>query len=420
MGGGALRTGFPSPTLRASDREIAVRRLLPALLLCAEALAAAPRQIDAYRWEGVERIVAIGDIHGDYEAYLSVLQTAGVVDQRGRWKAGTTHLVQTGDIPDRGPDTRKIIEHMAQLAKEAKKRGGRVHNLMGNHEAMNVYGDLRYAVEGEFAAFADARSAERRERYFEAVMAELKARDPERVAKLPPDFRAQWDKAHPLGWIEHRMAWDPRFDAKGAMFRWVMETEVAVQLNDTIFLHGGISHAYCGNTLESLTTMAHAQLREGDDGELGILEDPLGPLWYRGLGGTAPATRRATVDAILDRHGASRIVIGHSVSNGVIWPRLDGRVIQIDTGMSRAYGGHVGWLLIEDGRLVAGYRGGQVPLPADDAERLEYLDAVIALQPGNAGLLERRAALESGALEAAQAQADSAAADTTAICGTAR
>lgn len=261
MGGGALRTGFPSPTLRASDREIAVRRLLPALLLCAEALAAAPRQIDAYRWEGVERIVAIGDIHGDYDAYLSVLQTAGVVDQRGRWKAGTTHLVQTGDIPDRGPDTRKIIELMAQLAKEAKKRGGRVHNLMGNHEAMNVYGDLRYAVEGEIAAFADARSAERRERYFEAVMAELKARDPERMAKLPPDFRAQWDKAHPLGWIEHRMAWDPRFDAKGVMFHWVMETEVAVQLNDTIFLHGGISHAYCGNTLESLTTMAHAQLR---------------------------------------------------------------------------------------------------------------------------------------------------------------
>lgn len=104
----------------------------------------------------------------------------------------------------------------------------------------------------------------------------------------------------------------------------------------------------------------------------------------------------------------------------MIWPRLDGRVIQIDTGMSRAYGGHVGWLLIEDGRLVAGYRGGQVPLPADDAERLEYLDAVIALQPGNAGLLERRAALESGALEAAQAQADSAAADPAAICGTAR
>jgi hypothetical protein len=402
------------------DREIAVRHLLLALVLCAEALAAAPRQIDAYRWEGVERIVAIGDIHGDYDAYLTVLQAAGVVDERGRWKAGATHLVQIGDIPDRGPDTRRIIEHMAVLAKQAKKRGGRVHKLMGNHEAMNVYGDLRYVVEGEFAAFADARSAERRERYFAAVMADLETRDPERAAKLPADFRAQWDKAHPLGWIEHRMAWDPRFDAKGAMFRWVMETAVAVQLNDTIFVHGGISHAYCANSLESLTTLAHAQLREGDDGEMGILEDPLGPLWYRGLAGAEPAARRDTVDAILAGHGAKRIVIGHSVSNGVIWPRLDGRVIQIDTGMSRAYGGHVGWLVIEAGQLTAGYRDGRVPLPADDAGRLDYLDTVIALQPGNQALVERRAALASGALEAAQVQADSVATDPAAICGTAR
>jgi hypothetical protein len=364
--------------------------------------------------------VAIGDIHGDYDAYIGVLQAAGIVDARGRWKAGATHLVQTGDIPDRGPDTRRIIEHMAALAKQAQKRGGRVHNLMGNHEAMNVYGDLRYAVPGEFAAFADQRSAERRERYFAAAMADLKSRDPQRFAALPADFRAQWDAAHPLGWIEHRMAWDPRFDTKGAMFRWVMEAEVSIQLNDTIFVHGGISHAYCGNSLESLTTLAHAQLRAGDDGELGILTDDAGPLWYRGLAGVAPAARRDTVEAILARHDARHIVIGHTVSAGVIWPRLDARVIQIDTGMSRVYGGHVGWLEIADGQLTAGYRGGRVPLPMDDAGRLAYLDAVIALQPGNSALAERRAALESGALDAAQAQADSASADPAAICGTSR
>lgn len=397
-----------------------MRHLLFILLLLAEALGAAPRQIDAYRWEGIERIVAIGDIHGDYAAYLRVLQAAGIVDARGRWQAGATHLVQTGDIPDRGPDTRRIIEHMAALAKQAKKRGGRVHNLMGNHEAMNVYGDLRYAVAGEFAAYADARSSERRERYFAAAMADLKARDPQRFAALPADYRAQWDAAHPLGWIEHRLAWDPRFDAKGAMFRWVMDTKVAIQLNDAIFVHGGLSHAYCENSLASLTAMAQAQLREGDDGELGILDDALGPLWYRGLAGGAPAARRDTVDAILAQHGARHIVIGHTVSAGVIWPRLDARVIQIDTGMSRVYGGQVAWLEITGGVLTAGYRDGRVPLPADDAGRLAYLDAVIALHPGHAALAERRAALASGALEAAQAQADSAPADAAAICGTSR
>lgn len=395
-------------------------RLLVLLLLFPGTLPAAPRQVDAYRWEDVERIVAIGDIHGDYDAYIGVLQAAGLVDARGRWQAGTTHLVQTGDIPDRGPDTRRIIEHMAALATQAHKRGGRVHNLMGNHEAMNVYGDLRYAVAGEFSAWADQRSAERRERHYAAAMDDLKQRDPQRFAALPADFRTQWDAAHPLGWIEHRMAWDPRFDSRGPMFRWVMDAEVSIQLNDAIFVHGGISHAYCGNSLESLTAMAHAQLREGDDGELGILTDSAGPLWYRGLAGVAPAAPRATVDAILERHGARHIVIGHTVSESVVWPRLDARVIQIDTGMSRAYGGAAGWLEIQGNQLSAGYRGGRVPLPADDAGRLAYLDAVIALQPANAALTERRAALAAGSLDAAQAQADAAAADPAAICSTSR
>lgn len=144
--------------------------LLLGLLVCAPILWAAPRQLDAYRWQGVDRIVAIGDLHGDYGHYLAVLQAAGVVDRRGRWIAGDTHLVQTGDIPDRGPDTRRIIAHMAALARQARKRGGRVHNLLGNHEAMNVYGDLRYVDPGEYRAFADQRSAALRDRYYEASM----------------------------------------------------------------------------------------------------------------------------------------------------------------------------------------------------------------------------------------------------------
>ena len=110
-----------------------MRHLLLGFLLLGQALCAAPRQLDDYRWEGVDRIVAIGDLHGDYDSYLSVLQSAGIVDEQAHWIAGQTHLVQTGDIPDRGPDTRRIITHMAGLAREAQKRGGRVHNLMGNH-----------------------------------------------------------------------------------------------------------------------------------------------------------------------------------------------------------------------------------------------------------------------------------------------
>lgn len=392
-----------------------MRELLFGLLLVGQALCAAPRQLDDYRWADVDRIVAIGDLHGDYDSYLAVLKAAGVVDDGGRWTAGATHLVQTGDIPDRGPDTRRIITHMAGLAKAAAKRGGRVHNLMGNHEAMNVYGDLRYAVEGEFAAFADARSAALRDRYFAAVMKDLEARDPQRAAALPADFRAQWEREHPLGWVEHRSAWDPRWNAKGEMYRWVMQTRVAIQLNDLVFVHGGLSDAYCGNSLKSLTTLARTALKSSNPADLGILEDQAGPLWYRGLAGVDPATPVATVDVILEKHGARRIVIGHTTTGGVIWPRLDGRVIMIDTGMSAVYGRHIGWLEVTPEGLTAGYPGGRLPLPLVDGERLAYLDAVIAMAPANAALAKRRQALQAG--EDGYAPADPAAAVS---CGISR
>jgi len=370
-----------------------VRYLLLVMLLLGQALWAAPRQVDAYRWEDVGRIVAIGDLHGDYDSYLTALQSAGLVDRRGRWAGGDTHLVQTGDIPDRGPDTRRIITHMARLAKEASKRGGRVHNLMGNHEAMNVYGDLRYAVEGEFTAFAGARSAALRDRYYARLMETLKQSQPERHAALPGDYREQWNREHPLGWVEHRAAWDPRWDPNGEMFRWVMQTKVAIQLNDLVFVHGGLSRSYCRNSLASLSEQAHAALRRSDPSDLGILEDEAGPLWYRGLAGVAPATPLATVEAVLATHGARHIVIGHTPTRGVIWPRMDGRVIMIDTGMAAAYGSHIGWLEVTSEGLFAGYRGGRLPLPLEDASRLDYLDAVIALHPGNEALMQRREAL---------------------------
>lgn len=409
-----------------------MRHLLLALLLFSQGLAAAPRQVDAFQWDDVDRVVAIGDLHGDYGSYIGVLQSAGLVDRRGRWIGGATHLVQTGDIPDRGPDTRRIIRHLARLAKEAEKRGGRVHSLLGNHEAMNVYGDLRYVTAGEYAAFAGRGSAALRDRYFDALMGKFQRSDPERHAALPADYRAQWDREHPLGWVEHRMAWDPRVDPDGEMFRWAMQDTVAIRINDLLFVHGGISSDYCGNSLESLTSMARAALRRSEPGQLGILEDERGPLWYRGMAGVAPAVRPETVDAVLRRHGARRVVVGHTPTGGVIWPRLDARIVMIDTGMSAALGGRIGWLEATASGLVAGYRWGRLPLPSDDASRLAYLQAVMAKDPGNVALERRHRALREGRDDAGaaadvagrgDAMAGGAAAGPAAaapICGTSR
>jgi len=355
---------------------------------------ASPRKIDDYRWDQVERVVAIGDLHGDYASYVKSLEAAGIINARGQWIGGQTHLVQLGDIPDRGDDTLKIIAHLKKLADEARKKGGWVHTLLGNHEAMNTYGDLRYVTAGDFAAFAGRDSKKWRDAYYDKVLADIKEHDPERFASLPADFRDTWNASHPLGWVEHQRGWNPKWNPKGEYFEWALQDQVAVQINDLVFLHGGISGAYCQNTLASLTEMARAALRLGDPVTPSVLSDQNGPLWYRGLAGVEPVAAPETVKAILEHLGAHHIVIGHTPTHGAIWPRYSGQVIQVDTGMSAFYGGHIAWLEETKDGLYAGYPSGRIRLPADDAGRVDYLKQVVALQPGNAGLQTQLANLE--------------------------
>ena len=368
--------------------------MLFCMALACQSLSASPHKIDDYRWDQVDRVVAIGDLHGDYASYEKSLEAAGIINARGQWIGGETHLVQLGDIPDRGDDTLKIIAHLKKLADEARKKGGWVHTLLGNHEAMNTYGDLRYVTAGDFAAFAGRDSKKWRDAYYDKVLADIKEHDPERFASLPADFRDTWNASHPLGWVEHQRGWNPKWNPKGEYFEWALQDQVAVQINDLVFLHGGISGAYCQNTLASLTEMARAALRLGDPVTPSVLSDQNGPLWYRGLAGVEPVAAPETVKAILEHLSAHHIVIGHTPTHGAIWPRYSGQVIQVDTGMSAFYGGHIAWLEETKDGLYAGYPSGRIRLPADDAGRVDYLKQVVALQPGNAGLQTQLANLE--------------------------
>lgn len=375
------------------------RLVIPILMVCLPACQvtyAEPQQLDSHTWDGVARIVAVGDIHGDYEHYIETLEIAGLVNRRGKWAGGSTHLVQLGDIPDRGPDTRRIMAHIDKLAEQARKAGGYVHRLIGNHEAMNAYGDLRYVTAAEFEEFADRRSDDLRERYFQLVMQDLEQNDPEAFAALPGDYRETWDAEHPPGFVEHQQAWNTAWNPDGEYARRIQELSVAVKINGVVFVHGGISDLYANIPLDELTQRAHAELANFSYEPPGVLTDTCGPLWFRGVAGSEPQAAPDTVASILERLSADRMVIGHTPTPAVIWPRYDGRVIQADTGISASYGGFPAFLEITPEGLFAGYPGGKVALPENDAERAAYLDELAEMDPTNSMLQRVRPRLLPG------------------------
>lgn len=369
-----------------------MRKVFPLIVLLCLALAgpvwAQVVRVDDYHWSGVERVVAIGDLHGDYEQYLRVMRAAGLLDKKGKWSGGDTHLVQTGDITDRGPHSRKIIDHLVKLSKQARREGGYIHMLIGNHEAMNVTGDLRYVSSGEYQAFTTRNSSRLQELQWRAQLEWMRGNLPDFETLDLEAYRQQWQQQVPLGWVEHRQAWS----LSGDYGAWVKGNQVAVQINDTIFLHGGISAKYCSFSLQSLTEQVMDAMQAFDPAVESIVTDPLGPLWYRGMANEDEAgVFSQTLDNILERYQARRVVIGHTPTGGVVWPRFDGRVVANDTGIAAHYGSHLGVLELSQAGAVAIYGEQRIPLPGDNAGRIEYLQAVIEADANNAHLKQRLA-----------------------------
>jgi len=311
-----------------------LKAVLFILLIAPGLVLAKAKKVDDYHWSGVERVVAIGDLHGDYARYIEVMQSAGLINKSGKWSGADTHFVQTGDITDRGADSRKIIDHLVKLSKQAKKKGGYVHLLIGNHETMNVIGDLRYVSPGEYAAFATKNSARLQTMQWDRQVEWMRANNPDFETMDLEAFRKEWEQQVPLGWVEHRQAWS----LNGKYGKWVSGNAVAVQVNDTIFLHGGISAKYCKFSLQSLTEQVMAAMELNDPSVVTAMNDPLGPVWYRGLAQEKEEDIFSqTLDNILDRYGARRIVIGHTPTGGVVWPRFDQRVVANDSGIATYY-----------------------------------------------------------------------------------
>lgn len=300
------------------------------------------------------KIIALGDMHGDYAPYEALMLEAGLMDRQGNWVGGNTIFIQTGDIPDRGPDTRRIIESLQRLERQALSYGGKVIPMVGNHEAMNVYRDLRYVHLGEYAAFADDDSETLRHDYYLTNSAEIEARYREKDAELTSDqVKIKWEEGTPLGKLEHGTAWSPT----GYIGEWVAGNQVVVKVHGYLFAHGGYSKEFSRFTLNEMNKAAEKALRTQNRLRDTVLRHRLGPLWYRGnvrgRKGIDGFDADKEIDLVLQTYDATHIIIGHTRSEDGIRVSRDGRLFQIDTGASAHYGGTPSFLRIENGEFFA-------------------------------------------------------------------
>ena len=255
----------------------------------------------------VKKIAALSDIHGQYDLLIELLQNNKIIDKNLNWSFGKGHFVIVGDIFDRGDKVNEILWFIYELEMQAKNAGGRVHYLLGNHEYMVLYNDLRYI----------------HEKY-------------NIVSKLL------------------NLEYDQLYGDNTIIGRWLRSKSTIVKINDILFTHGGISEDFISqegfniNKINNTMRKSIPRLKElrnfrknGQSKDLyNMYFGSNSLIWYRGyFEGVLIDTDISNILKLVD---ANHIVVGHT-SNKKVVQLYDNKIIGVDSSIKK---GKYGELLI--------------------------------------------------------------------------
>lgn len=249
-----------------------------------------------YDNESIGDVIAIGSVHGDLMAFKNTLYFNGVINRSGYWVAGNRTVVQTGDLIDKGPNDKKILEFVYNIQEEALENGGEWVQLLGNHEYLNLKGHTHYSVDGPGDDIGFGSQEKRK-------------------IEMEEGYLGQWLRTLPI------------------VYKW----------KDVVFVHGGIPNIHIAKLgIDKINQMSYDYFNYTEsisDTKTQILDKIL---WDTSL---VKSTTNNCKDfyRILKELKASQMVVGHLLTNklgfksGEIGSHCHGKLKMINTGMSSYY-----------------------------------------------------------------------------------
>lgn len=313
------------------------------------------------------RLVAVGDIHGNFDGWIRILRQAELLDGRGTWIGENATLVMTGDVVGRGGYPKRIYLWLRRLMREAQAAGGRVEFVLGNHESMSMHHIHSYTTVEEYRDFAPPSELDQFELRSSLATLPSPGADSQRTAAMLDISRMQEE---PLGWLEFRRAMAPT----GMVGRWLVRRPNLFIAGKTLFVHGGLHPRYAIGEPNDLDAKIREELArlvpyfELDSKNPALAED--GPHWYRIALRKSEAALANELDETLGNWNLDRMVVGHTPTflidpraAGKILPKANGRLLCIDVGIGKAYGARLAALEISaEGDATAIYPDGRQPL----------------------------------------------------------
>ena len=267
-------------------------------------------------FNNVNKIVALSDIHGQYDLLIKLLINNKIIDEDLIWIFGEGHFVIVGDVFDRGDQVNEVLWFLYDLEIQAKKKGGTVHILLGNHEYMVFQNDLRY-------------------------------------------IHSKYHKTPFLLGIEYKEL----YGKNTVIGKWLRSKPTIIKINDIMFTHAGISREFFSSVNFDLDKI-NRDMRESIDLSIdemvsnnfyNIYFGEKSLTWYRGYYYHDMTDKQ--LNKLLDKIDAKHIVVGHSSSDNVL-ELYDNIVYCVDSSMKLGEYGEI--LLIKNNVFYRGTLSGKL------------------------------------------------------------